>query len=87
LSGNLNETSGLILFDDLLLTINTNGGENKIYGFNLKGKINREIEIEDADNIDWESPTHDKKLIYSGNFGNNNNYKEQVFKIDLKGEK
>lgn len=86
LSSHLNETSGLILFDDLLWTINDSGGENKIYGFSFKGKIKREIEIDDAENVDWESLTQDKKHIYIGDFGNNrgNRNNQSIYKIKKK---
>jgi len=67
----LNENSGIIYWDGLLWTINDSGGENKIYGFNFKGKIEKEIEIEDAENEDWEDIAQDNKNIYVGDFGNN----------------
>lgn len=86
LSRKLNETSGLILFDDLLWTINDSGGKNKIYGFNFKGEIKREVEIKDADNIDWESLTQDSTHIYIGDFGNNrgNRKNQSIYKIKKK---
>lgn len=86
LSGKLNETSGLILFDDLLWTINDSGGKNKIYGFNFKGEIKREVEIKDADNTDWESLTQDSTHIYIGDFGNNrgNRKNQSIYKIKKK---
>jgi hypothetical protein len=85
----LNETSGLIFFDNLLWTINDSGGKNKVYGFNLNGKIKREVEINDADNYDWESLTQDKEHIYIGDTGNNrgNRNNQSIYKINKKSIK
>lgn len=71
LPNELDENSGIIFWDGLLWTINDSGGENKIYGFDFTGKIQKEAEIEGADNEDWEEITQDKKNIYVGDFGNN----------------
>lgn len=67
----LDENSGLIYWDGLLWTINDSGGENKIYGFDFSGKIQKEVEIDGADNEDWEDIAQDNKNIYIGDFGNN----------------
>lgn len=82
----LNETSGLIYFDNLIWTLNDSGGENKIYGFNRQGNIQKEIEIKDADNNDWESICEDKKHIYIGDFGNNSGQRknQRIYIIDKK---
>lgn len=71
LDDELNENSGIIYWDGLLWTINDSGGENKIYGFDFDGKTKKEIEIEGADNEDWEEIAQDEKNIYIGDFGNN----------------
>ena len=56
LPGQLYESSGLILFRDLLWTINDSGGEAAIYGFDRKsGEVIQVIEIVNAENDDWES--------------------------------
>lgn len=67
----LNENSGLIYWDRLLWTINDSGGENIIYGFDFSGRIQKEIEIKDASNNDWEEIAQDEKHIFVGDFGNN----------------
>lgn len=78
LNAELSENSGLIFYDNLLWTINDSGGKNKIYAFDFSGKIKKEIEIEGAKNIDWEEIAQDKKHIYIGDFGNNNNTRKNL---------
>ena len=82
----LNENSGIILYDDLIWTFNDSGGSNKLYAFNFSGQLEKEVEIEDAKNRDWEDITHDKKHIYVGDFGNNNGTRDDqvIYKIKKK---
>jgi len=86
LPSKLAENSGMIIYDDLIWTFNDSGGKNKIYGFNFKGEIKKEVEIEDADNRDWEDIAQDKKHIYIGDFGNNSGMRDNqvIYKINKK---
>lgn len=82
----LHESSGLIYYDGLLWTINDSGGENKIYGFDFSGNIQREITVKNTKNDDWEEIAQDEKNIYIGDFGNNNGTRKnlRIFKIEKK---
>jgi hypothetical protein len=71
LSRKLIEISGIITYDDLFWGFNDSGGANRIYAFNKSGKIEKEIELKESKNRDWESITQDNKHIYIGDFGNN----------------
>ena len=71
LPSELAENSGIIFYDNLLWTFNDSGGKDKFYGFNFDGEIEKEIEIKDAKNDDWEDIAQDDKYIYIGDFGNN----------------
>jgi len=86
LASNLQENSGIIIYDYLLWTFNDSGGKNVLYGINFEGKIESEIYIEDAINRDWEDITQDDQFIYIGDFGNNNGVRQDltVYKIDKK---
>ena len=86
LPNKLAENSGIIFYDNLLWTFNDSGGVNKIYGFNFFGEIKKEIEIEDAKNVDWEDITQDKKHIYIGDFGNNRGMRKNqtIYRIKKK---
>lgn len=79
----LNENSGLILYDGLLWSFNDSGGANKIFGFDFSGNINKEIEIENAENYDWEEIAQDEKHFYVGDFGNNSGNRNdlKIYKI------
>lgn len=82
----LAENSGIIFYKNLLWTFNDSGGKNKIYAFNLAGKIEKKIEIKDAKNDDWEDIAQDNKYIYIGDFGNNSGTRrnQRIFKIKKK---
>ena len=68
----LNENSGLIYWDDKLVTFNDSGGANKIYLIDTNGvNIVQEITISNAQNIDWEAIAQSSDSIYVGDFGNN----------------
>ena len=86
LPNKLAENSGIIFYDNLLWTFNDSGGRNIIYGFNLGGEIEKEIEIEDAKNVDWEDIAQDEKHIYIGDFGNNRGMRknQNVYRIKKK---
>lgn len=58
---------------------NDSGGKNELYSFEFKGNILRTITISNATNIDWEDLAVDnKKRIYIGDFGNNNNIRKDL---------
>jgi hypothetical protein len=68
----LEETSGLIYFNEGLYSHNDSGGEATLYRFDtLNGEINQRITITNAVNIDWEDLAQDESFVYVGDFGNN----------------
>ncbi|MBP0903537.1 hypothetical protein J8H85_06830 [Mariniflexile gromovii] len=76
----LNEVSGIetVLNSDLIWMINDGGNPASIYGVNKKGDIKKELKIK-AKNNDWEDLTSDdKRNIYIGDFGNNNNDRKNL---------
>ena len=77
------ESSGLILYNNLLWTFNDSGGQNKLFGLNFSGEIVREITIENGINVDWEDIAQDDEYIYIGDFGNNNGERKdlKIYKI------
>lgn len=66
----LHETSGLIKWDDYLITHNDND-DNHLYALDLKGQIKRIFNLGNIKNIEWEDITQDSIYIYIGDFGNN----------------
>ena len=68
----INESSGLVFFDDQLWTHNDKGGEDKIYQIDTStGVVIQTVVIAAADNDDWEDLAQDENHIYIGDFGNN----------------
>ncbi len=79
----LKETSAIekVANSNLLWTIEDSGNKNNIYGLDLKGKIVKDIDINNAKNVDWEDLTSDASgNLYIGDFGNNNG-KRKLFTI------
>jgi hypothetical protein len=72
LPSGLKETSGLVMFDGLLWTINDGGNPAEIYLVDtVNGQILRTVKINNAPNYDWESLTQDDSNVFIGDFGNN----------------
>jgi len=68
----LAENSGIIYYNNLFWSFNDSGGENILFGFNRSGEITIQIQLENAENRDWEDIAQDDDFIYVGDFGNNN---------------
>ncbi len=83
LANDLEEISGLLVYDDLFWGFNDSGGKAKLYGFDNRGTIVKEIETSNATNRDWESIAQDEQFFYVGDFGNNNGNRKdlQILKI------
>ena len=80
----LYETSGLVLIDNkYLITHNDGGNKSEVYVLDLKGKILKTIEVDEAKNRDWEDLARDDKgRLFIGDFGDNlNNRKEKYIYI------
>jgi hypothetical protein len=72
LSNEVNETSGLLLLNQKIITHNDSGGEAALYEIDsITGSINRKVIIKNASNNDWEDICSDDEFIYIGDFGNN----------------
>jgi len=79
LPNTVNETSGLILLDERLITHNDSGGETSLYEVDRSsGKVMRKVTINDATNVDWEDLDMDNTNIYIGDFGNNNGTRKDL---------
>jgi Secretion system C-terminal sorting domain len=73
LSESLDETSGLILYDGNLYTLNDDTDTN-LYRLNTQnGNITQTIALPGVTNVDWEEIAQDASYIYVGDFGNNAN--------------
>lgn len=86
LSDSVQETSGLIAFDNLLWTHNDDH-DKTIYGLDSLGNIKKKIILEQAINTDWEEISQDDTHLYIGDFGNNasgNRTDLKILKIDKK---
>lgn len=68
----LDETSGLLYYNNTLITHTDSGGKAELYEINpTTGAIIRTVEITNAINVDWEDIAQDASYIYIGDIGNN----------------
>ena len=65
------ETSGLILFNDILYTHNDNADLNLYALNNTTGAVIKTLPVKGATNRDWEEIAQDNDYFYIGDFGNN----------------
>ncbi len=66
------ETSGLLFFNNQLWTVNDSGNQPEIYQIDTSsGSVVRKVVIRDSHNKDWESIAQDEANVYLGDFGNN----------------
>ena len=71
ISDRINETSGLIYWDNKLWTQN-DGRDTHIYSLDIAdGAIKDSFDLAPAKNIDWEEIAQDSTYLYVGDFGNN----------------
>ena len=69
----IEETSGLLFFNNKLITHNDSGDAPNLYEIDtITGNISRTVGISNATHIDWEDITQDAEYIYIGDIGNNN---------------
>ena len=84
LSNVINETSGLIEWENFLYTHNDNT-DTSLYKINkTTGGIVQSIVINGITNVDWEEIAQDENFIYIGDFGNNvsgNRTNLKIYKI------
>jgi hypothetical protein len=80
----LDETSGLLFYNNSIITFNDSGGEANLYEINAStGNISRTVTITNATNVDWEDITQDASYIYIGDIGNNSGSRTdlKIYKI------
>jgi len=85
----LKEVSGIALSQDqkTIWAIEDAGNKNVVYGLNRQGDLTTDVLVENAENNDWEDITKDAVgNIYIGDFGNNENDRQNlsIIKLDLK---
>ena len=74
LSSTVNETSGLLWWNNQVWTHNDSGGETDLYTIDsTNGNIIKTIAFTKGNNVDWEDIAQDDKFFYVGDFGNNKN--------------
>lgn len=75
----IDETSGLALYNSRLWTINDSGGLPILYAFDtVTGQVLQRITVLNATNKDWEALADDDEFIYIGDFGNNSGNRDDL---------
>lgn len=82
----IQESSGLLYLQNVLISHNDSGGKAELYELNnLDGSILRTVIVANATNVDWEDLAADSTYIYIGDFGNNNGNRTnlKIYRIEL----
>lgn len=75
----LKEVSGITLSKNSFWAIADSGNKNLVFQVTDEGKIEKELLLSDATNIDWEDLTSDAQgNLYIGDFGNNDNTRKDL---------
>ena len=80
----VDETSGLISYNNSFWTINDSGDKPNLYRLDqTTGEVNQTVSLSNGKNIDWEDITQDDQFIYIGDTGNNHGSrtKFQIYKV------
>jgi hypothetical protein len=80
----LDENSGLIFYNNKIITHNDSGDAPNLYELDENtGAITRTVTLNNATNIDWEDMTQDDSYIYIGDIGNNSGSRTdlKIYKI------
>lgn len=80
----LDETSGLLFYNNTLITHTDSGGKAQLYEINATtGAVTRTVDITNATNVDWEDIAQDAAYIYIGDIGNNSGNRTdlKIYKI------
>ncbi len=87
LNSKVEETSGLLYFQNNLWTFNDSGGLPELYEIDsISGEITKTLTIKNAQNIDWEDITQNENFIFISDTGNNSGIRTDltIYKIDKK---
>ena len=80
------QSSGIILLNDILVTHNDGAGGSILYEIDPDdGVLIRQITVENANNVDWEDICVDQQFIYIADFGNNSGDRTdlKIYKVSL----
>lgn len=85
LDSKVDETSGLIFFDDCFWTINDSGDQPRLYRIHKEtGQVIQTVRLSNGTNIDWEDISQDNHAIYISDTGNNHGTRKDftIYKIN-----
>ncbi|UJH66233.1 hypothetical protein [Allomuricauda sp. SCSIO 65647] len=80
LPSSLSENSGIVSYDGKTIwLIEDSGNNDNIFHVDFNGKIIKHLDLKNAKNKDWEDLTKDHYgNLYVGDFGNNENHRENL---------
>ena len=86
LPDDIHESSALVKYEDVFISLNDSGNKNALYVFDRNGVILNECVISNATNIDWEALTFDgDSTLFIGDIGNNQNVRkdQRIYSVSL----
>lgn len=82
----IHESSALVKYNDVFISLNDSGNKNVLYVFSANGLILNECKIINATNVDWEALTYDgDSTLYIGDIGNNDNLRkdQKIYRVSI----
>lgn len=82
----IHESSALVKYNDVFISLNDSGNKNMLYVFSENGVILNECTIVNSTNIDWEALTYDgDSTLYIGDIGNNDNVRkdQRIYSVSI----
>jgi hypothetical protein len=82
----IHESSALVKYNDVFISLNDSGNKNMLYVFSENGVILNECKINNATNVDWEALTFDgDSTLYIGDIGNNDNLRkdQRIYSVSI----
>ena len=74
----ISESSAMVWYNNILITLNDSGGENVIYIMDTLGQLMETCILQNSGNIDWEALAISDSLLYIGDIGNNNGTRQNL---------
>lgn len=79
LTAEVEENSGIIVYNNLVWTFNDGGGDPVLFGLSPEnGSLIKKIIIRDGVNIDWEAVAQNNRYIFIGDIGNNHGSRKDL---------
>lgn len=82
----IHESSALVKYQDVFISLNDSGNENALYVFDESGELLNKCVLVNTTNVDWEALAYDgETTLYIGDIGNNENKRndQKIYSVSI----